>query len=74
MEQAEFQPLVLSLLKDLKDDMNRRFEDVDRRFEDIDRRFKDIDRRFEAIDSRFAETRLELGDIKQLIKDLRVFG
>lgn len=49
-------------VRELKDDMDRRFDAVDRRFEAVDRRFEavdqrfeDVDRRFEAVDRRFDE-------------------
>ena len=47
MEQAEFQPLVLELLKTLREDLNQFKADTNRRFDDVDRRFVGIDRRLQ---------------------------
>jgi chromosome segregation ATPase len=41
--------------KDLKREMDRRFEQVDKRFEQVDKRFEQIDKRFEQIDKRFEQ-------------------
>ncbi len=41
--------------KEIRDDMNRRFEQVDKRFEQIDKRFEQIDKRFEQVDRRFEQ-------------------
>ena len=48
--------LVLDLrsgLRELRDEMGRRFEAVDRRFEAVDKRFDAVDRRFDAVDRHF---------------------
>ena len=47
--------MLYDLIKELKVDMNRRFDEVDKKFEEVDRRFEDIDRRFEDVDRRFDE-------------------
>ncbi len=44
--------LILDMLKELKRDMNSRFDQVDKRFEQIDKRFEQVDKRFEQIDKR----------------------
>lgn len=41
--------------KELKLDMDRRFEQVDRRFEQVDKRFEQIEKRFEQVDRRFEQ-------------------
>ena len=50
---------MLQEIKQLRIDMNRRFEAVDKRFEEMDRRFEtliaEMNRRFEAVDKRFEE-------------------
>jgi chromosome segregation ATPase len=40
-------------LKDMKSEMNRRFEEVDKRFVAVDRRFDHVDKKFEEVDKRF---------------------
>ena len=42
MEQQQFQILVLELLRDLKADMNRRFDEVDKRFDRIEYEISEI--------------------------------
>jgi septation ring formation regulator EzrA len=44
--------LILELLRELKTDMNSRFEQIDKRFEQVDKRFEQIDKRFEQIEKR----------------------
>lgn len=55
--------LILQLLKDFRDETNRRFEqneqilrefrdETNRRFEQIDKRFEQVDKRFEQLDRR----------------------
>ena len=54
---ADDTKLILNEIKQLRIDMNKRFEQVDKRFEmmqhNIDKRFEQIDRRFEQVDKRF---------------------
>jgi hypothetical protein len=48
---------ILREIKNLRDDMNKRFEQVDKRFEQVDKRFESMqsqmDKRFEQVDKRF---------------------
>ena len=46
---AEPDNLVLTLLREIRNDMKAGFEDVARRFEDVNRRLDGHDKRFEAI-------------------------
>ena len=46
---------VLDEIKQLRIDMNKRFEQVDKRFEQIDKRFEQIEKRFEQVDKRFEQ-------------------
>jgi tetrahydromethanopterin S-methyltransferase subunit G len=43
--------LILNEIKQLRFDMNKRFEAVDKRFEQVDKRFEQVDKRFEAMQS-----------------------
>ncbi len=56
--------LILELLRELKTDMNSRFEQVDKRFEQIDKRFEQVDRRFDQIDKRFEQVDKRLDRIE----------
>jgi len=65
--------LVFDEIKNLRVDMNKRFEQVEKRFEQIDKRFEQVEKRFEQIDKRFeqvekrfeqADKRIELMDKK----------
>lgn len=38
--------MLYDLMRDLKSDMNRRFDDVDRRFDEVYKKFADVDGRF----------------------------
>ena len=49
--------------KDLKKEMDRRFEQVDKRFEQVDKRFEQIDKRFEQVDKRFEQINVKLDTI-----------
>ncbi len=44
--------LILNEIKQLRADMNLRFEQVDKRFEQVDKRFEQVDKRFEQNDRR----------------------
>ena len=48
---------ILAEIKQLRIDMDKRFEQVDKRFElmqsNIDKRFEQVDKRFEQVDKRF---------------------
>jgi TolA-binding protein len=43
---------ILREIKNLREDMNKRFEQVDKQFEQIDKRFEQNERRFEQIEKR----------------------
>ncbi len=51
--------LILDQIKELREDMNKRFKQVDKRFEelreDMNKRFEQVDRRFEQVDKRFEQ-------------------
>jgi len=47
--------MILKEIKQLRIDMNKRFEQVDKRFEQVDKRFEQIDKRFEQVDRRFEQ-------------------
>jgi len=47
--------MILQEIKQLRVDMNQRFEQVDKRFEQVDKRFEQVDKRFEQIDKRFEQ-------------------
>jgi len=50
---------ILNEIKQLRIDMNKRFEQVDKRFElmqnNMDKRFEQVDKRFEQVDKRFEQ-------------------
>jgi DNA anti-recombination protein RmuC len=41
--------------KELREDINKRFEEMGKRFEQIDKRFEQVDKRFEQVDKRFEQ-------------------
>ena len=41
-----------SEMRELREDMDKRFEQVDKRFEQVDKRFEQVDKRFEQLTSR----------------------
>ena len=47
--------------KELKSDIDKRFEQVDKRFEQVDKRFEQVDKRFEQVDKRFEQADQALG-------------
>jgi len=47
--------ILYDLLKDFKNDVNRRFDEMERRFDLVDHRFEQVDKRFEQVDQRFAQ-------------------
>jgi DNA anti-recombination protein RmuC len=47
--------LILNEIKNLRYDMNKRFEQVDKRFEQIDKRFEQVDKHFEQVDKHFGQ-------------------
>ena len=57
--------------KELREDVNKRFEQVDKRFEQVDRRIselrEDMNARFEQIDKRFEQVNQELNRMVQVM-------
>ena len=55
--------------KELREEMNRRFDDVNKRFEEVDRRFDDVnkrfDKRFDDVNKRFDETIREIAEQRE---------
>jgi len=47
--------MILQEIKQLRIDMNKRFEEVDKRFEQVDKRLEQVDKRFEQVDKRFEQ-------------------
>ena len=48
--------------KELREEMNRRFDDVDRRFDDVNKRF---DKRFDDVNKRFDVTIREIAEQRE---------
>jgi archaellum component FlaC len=59
--------MLYELIRDFKNDVNRRFGEVDKRLDGIDKRFEGIDRRFENIDVKFEQARLERMELREMI-------
>ena len=49
--------------KELKTDIDKRFEQVDKRFEQVDKRFEQVDKRFDKVDAKL-DTIIERLDVK----------
>ncbi len=49
--QRIFMEQVDKRLRELREDMNKRFEQVDKRFEQLEKRFEQIDKRFEQVNN-----------------------
>jgi septal ring factor EnvC (AmiA/AmiB activator) len=64
---ADTNQLILEEIKQLRIDMNKRFEQVDKRFEQVDRQFDQIDKRFEQVDKRFEQVDKRLDFSQNLI-------
>lgn len=47
--------LLISLFKEFKADVNRRFDEQDKKFVDVNRRFDEQDKRFDDVNRRFDE-------------------
>ncbi len=63
--------MLYDLIRDFKDDVNRRFAEVDKRFEQVDKRFEQIDKRFEQVDKRFEQLYKEMGEMREAMKEDR---
>ncbi len=46
---------LLDEVRDLRIDMNRRFEHMEKRFEQVNKQFEQVDKRFEQVDKRFEQ-------------------
>ena len=57
-------------VKNLRLDMNVKFEQVDKRFEQVDKRFEQIDTRFEQVDKRFEQVDKRLEQINDKLDRL----
>ena len=57
--------VVLKELRELRTEMNQRFEEVDQRFEQVDQRFEQVDQRFEQIDQRFEEVDARIDSFRE---------
>jgi len=49
--------------RELREDVNKRFELIDKRFEQVDKRFEDINRRFEDMNKRFEDVNKRFDEI-----------
>ncbi|GAB6888064.1 hypothetical protein JCM13304A_15620 [Desulfothermus okinawensis JCM 13304] len=47
--------VLIEVVKQGFDDMNRRFDDINKRFDDMNKRFEDINGRFEDMNKRFED-------------------
>lgn len=56
-------------IRDLRTDMDKRFEQVDKRFEQVDKRFEQVDRRFEQVDKRFDLMHEEIHTLSSQVQD-----
>ena len=63
---------LLDELRDLRIDMNRRFEQVDQRLEQVDRRFEQVDQRFEQVDQRFDQVDQRFDRLENEFHDVHV--
>lgn len=62
--------MIYELLKDFKEDTNRRFLEVDRRFSEIDNRFSEIDRKFLRVDGRFDKLQSEMAEDRKKLNEI----
>ena len=65
--------LIFNELKNLREDMNRRFELVYKRFEQVDKRFEQVDKRFEQMDKRFEQMDKRFDFMQQIILVMLTF-
>ena len=57
-------------IKNLEENMNRRFKQVDERFAQVDRRFEQVDKRFEQIERDIRDLREGVGTLSEKISEL----
>ena len=62
--------LVLTELRALRTEMERRFEQVDRRFEQVDQRIEQVDQRIEQVDQRIEQVDQRIEQMDQRIKQM----
>lgn len=71
-ETREFFETLQRELRDLRRDVDARFDAVDQRFDAVDHRFDGVDQRFASVDQRFDEQRRHVGVlIEEVRHDLR---
>jgi chromosome segregation ATPase len=51
--------------RELREDMQARFEQVDKRFEQVDKRFEQVDKRFEQVDKRFESVQQDIRELQR---------
>ncbi|GAB6163806.1 hypothetical protein JCM12298_29660 [Desulfothermus naphthae] len=56
--------------RELREDVNKRFELIDKRFEQMDKRFEDINRRFEDINKRFEDMNKRFEDVNKRFDEI----
>ena len=59
--------MILKEIKQLRIDMNKKFEQVDKRFEQIDKRFEQVDKKFEQVDKRFEQVNKRFDFIQNIL-------
>jgi len=59
--------IILNEIKQLREDMNKKFEQVDKRFEQVDKRFEQVDKRFEQVDKHFEQVEKRLDFLQNLV-------
>ncbi len=62
--------MLYDLIKDMKDDMCRKFNEVDRRFDEVDRRFDEVDKRFDLNERRVECLETDMKDIRNKLNEL----
>lgn len=62
--------LILGELKNIRVQIDERFEKVDEKFENIDKKFDNIDKRFADIDKKFADIDKKFADIDKKFDNL----
>jgi archaellum component FlaC len=60
--------LVFDEIKNLRADMNKRFEQVDKRFEQVDKRFEQVDKRFEQVEKHFEQVEKRFEQVDKRIE------
>ncbi len=53
--------------KEIRQEMDKRFEQVDKRFEQVDKHFEQVDKRFEQVNNRFEQVNSKLDQIMERI-------